>query len=305
MRFVFILVSLAVLLLTECSTPTPAAQIPTQVPVSPTSTTLPSILPTVTKSPTLQVVLSCGDWQAWPVIPVVSGTARELYQRGQVKGNNPHAFSKIGDGEISTAWFFTAFDLSPGDYDLGPYQDLRSVIAYFEGSFGRIGMAARRGFNTQKILDPVLSDASLCETGESPLTCELRLHRPAFAILSLGTNQVWKPDEFEAGMRQMLATLLVQNVVPILSTKGDNLEGDHRINRIIACLAQEYEVPLWNFWSAIQPLPNHGLQPDLEHLTYGVTEFGDAHAMQSAWTIRNLTALQALDAVWRSVTAQP
>src|SRR5919106_3748335 len=143
MRFVFILVSLAVLLLTECSTPTPAAQIPTQVPVSPTSTTLPSILPTVTKSPTLQVVLSCGDWQAWPVIPVVSGTARELYQRGQVKGNNPHAFSKIGDGEISTAWFFTAFDLSADDYDLGPYQDLRSVIAYFEGSFGRIGMAAR------------------------------------------------------------------------------------------------------------------------------------------------------------------
>jgi hypothetical protein len=132
------------------------------------------------------------------------------------------------------------------------------------------------------------------------------LHQPAFAILSLGTNQVWEPEEFEAGMRQILDILLSQNVVPILSTKGDNLEGDHRINRTIACLTEEYDLPLWNFWSAIQPLPDHGLQPDLEHLTYyGKTDFDDTDAMKSAWTVRNLTALQALDAVWRSVTVQP
>jgi hypothetical protein len=91
-------------------------------------------------------------------------------------------------------------------------------------------------------------------------------------------------------------------VVPILSSKGDNLEGDHRINHTIACLAEEYGLPLWNFWSAIQALPNHGLQPDLEHLTYGITDFDDAKAMQTAWTVRNLTALQALDAVWKAVT---
>jgi hypothetical protein len=77
------------------------------------------------------------------------------------------------------------------------------------------------------------------------------------------------------------------------------------MNKIIACLAQEYDIPLWNFWAAIQPLPNHGLQPDLEHLTYGIPDFDDIEAMQSAWTIRNLTALQALDVVWRSVSARP
>jgi hypothetical protein len=166
-------------------------------------------------------------------------------------------------------------------------------------------MAARRGFNTQKILDASLSDVSFCMPGESPLTCELRLHRPALAILSLGTNQVWDPDEFEAGMRQILEVLLSQNVVPILSTKGDNLEGDHRINRTVACLAQEYGAPLWNFWAAIQPLPEQGLQLDREHLTYGPPDFEDERALQSAWTVRNLTALQALDAVWKGVTAQP
>ena len=247
----------------------------------------------------------CAKWQSWPAIPVVSKTTRELYHRGLAGGNNPRAFSKAGDGEIAAEWFFTAFDLGEDYYDLGPYQDLVSVIEHFDGSFGRIGVAARRGFDTQRILDSSMSDREFCKSDESPLTCELRLHRPAFVILSLGTNQVWQPEEFEQRMRQILDILLSKNIVPILATKGDNLEGDHRINRIIACLAQEYEVPLWNFWSAIQPLPHHGLQPDLEHLTYGITDFDDKHAMQSAWTVRNLTALQALDAVWKAVTMKP
>jgi len=280
-------------------------QAPVQFTAAPTSTIQPVITQTNTISPVIAQEVGCEDWQAWPVIPTVSNTALELYQRGRATGNNSHAFSKIGDGEISAEWFFSAFDRGGTGYDLGPHQDLRQVIDHFHGSFSRVGMAARRGFNTQRIIDPSLSDPSLCESDESPLACELRLHRPAFALLSLGTNQVWKPEEFEAGMRQILDLLLSQNVMPILSTKGDNLEGDHRINRTIVCLAQEYDLPLWNFWSAIQPLPNQGLQPDLEHLTYGITDFDDGNAMGSAWTVRNLTALQALDAVWRGVSAQP
>jgi hypothetical protein len=272
--------------------------------VPPTVTVQPVVVPTTEVSVTPQRI-SCELWQSWPVIPTVSESARQLYQRGQQAGNNSHAFSKIGDGEISTEWFFTAFDLGQDYYDLGPYQDLQPVIDYFAGSFRRTGIAARRGFNTDRILDPTMSDSTSCESRESPLACELHLHRPAFAILSLGTNQVWQPDEFERGMRQILDILLSENIVPILSTKGDNLEGDHRINKIIACLSQQYDVPLWNFWAAIQPLPNHGLQPDLEHLTYGITNFEDARAMQSAWTIRNLTGLQALEAVWRGVTTLP
>lgn len=291
------------LVITACSAQTPPTRL--EPSPSPTSTSQPATIPATIEVPISSAPPSCDDWQSLPVIPVVSDTARDAYKRGQGSGNNPHAFSKIGDGEISTAWFFTAFDLGEDYYDLGIYQNLLPVIEHFEGSFERIGMAARRGFNTQLILDPSASDPSLCERGESPLSCELRLHRPAFAILSLGTNQAWRRDEFAAGMRQILDVLLSNNVVPILSTKGDNLEGDHGINRTIACLAQEHDVPLWNFWSAIQTLPNQGLQPDLEHLTYGIDDFDDVHAMQTAWTLRNLTALQALDAVWRGAAGQP
>ena len=304
MRLVCLFINLSVFL-AACGAQSTPTQLPIQATPSPIRTAQAAATQTMTATPTLALVISCEDWQSWAVVPAVSQTSLDLYQRGQEAGNNPGAFSKIGDGEISTDWFFSAFELGESYYDLGPYQDLRPVIEHFAGSFGRLSMAARRGFNTQKILDPSLSDSSLCEAGESPLACELRLHRPAFAILSLGTNQVWAPEEFESGMRQILDILVSQNVVPVLSTKGDNLEGDHRINHIIACLAQEYDVPLWNFWSAIQPLPNYGLQPDREHLTYGITNFGDSDAMQSAWTVRNLTALQTLDAVWRGVTAQP
>lgn len=308
MRFVRLRFGLLIFLLVACGEQATATQIPLQPPASPTTikATQATLPQTITASPLISQRPSCQDWQSWPVVPGVSETARQMYQSGQGEGNNPHAFSKIGDGEISTAWFLTAFDLGETYYDLGSYQDLRMVIDQFQGSFERIGMAARRGFNTHKILDPTMSDPAMCASGESPLTCELRLHQPAFAILSLGTNQVWELEEFEVGMRQILGILLSKNVLPILSTKGDNLEGDHRINRTIACLAQEYDLPLWNFWSTIQPLPAHGLQPDLEHLTYsGKTDFDDSDAMQSAWTVRNLTALQALDAVWRGVATQP
>lgn len=292
------------------STPTQVLIIPTasatssatSQPPSPIAVTLETDVPAL---PTQSTQPSCEEWRTFPVVPTLSERTHALYEEGQRLGNNPRAFSKIGDGEISTAWFFTMFDLGEPYYDLGPFTNLAPAIQHFAGSFGRIGIAARRGFNTQRILDPALSDPALCEPGESPLSCELRLHRPAFAILSLGTNQVWQPAEFEQGMRQILDVLLANHVVPILSTKGDNLEGDHRINQTIACLAREYDLPLWNFWAAIQPLPDQGLQPDLEHLTYGVTDFDDERAMQTAWTTRNLTALQALDAVWRGVSGQP
>lgn len=288
-----------------CAAQVTATQIPPSPSKPPTNTSQAVIMQATTETPVLPQGISCDDWQSWPVIPTVSETAREVYQHGQTSGNNPRAFSKIGDGEISTEWFFTSLDLGQEYYDLGPYQNLQSVIEYFSGSFGRIGMAARRGFNTNHILDSTMSDSTVCKSGESPLTCELRLHRPAFALLSLGTNQVWEPEVFEQGMRQLLDILLSENVIPILSTKGDNLEGDHRINRKIVCLAQEYDVPLWNFWSAIQSIPHHGLQPDLEHLTYGINDFDDPQAMRTAWTIRNLTALQMLDAVWKGATTQP
>jgi hypothetical protein len=103
-------------------------------------------------------------------------------------------------------------------------------------------------------------------------------------------------------MRAIIEFTIDQGIVPILATKADDLEGNNRINATIAELANEYDIPLWNFWRAVQDLPNGGLQSDNAHLTFGTNHFDNVTSLQTAWPVRNLTALQALDAVWRGVT---
>ena len=270
--------------------------------VSPTSKeTTPAVIPTQvlhTATPRATAAgipeLAPGEWMSLPVVPAMSSQAVELFQEGIALGNNPQAFSKVGDGEVATSWFLTMFDLDPSQYDLGPHGYLEPVIETYAGSFEHVGVAARAGFSTTLILDPSLASNDVCEVEESPLECELRRHRPSFAFISLGTNQVWTPDVFSAELRQMVEICIERGVVPILETKGDNLEGDHSINAIIADVAREYEIPLWNFWLALQPLPNQGLQADGEHLTWAVSDFDDPEAMTHAWPVRNLTALQVL-----------
>jgi hypothetical protein len=102
-------------------------------------------------------------------------------------------------------------------------------------------------------------------------------------------------------MRQIIQVLIEHGTVPILATKADNLEGNFCINSIIARLAYEYDIPLWNFWRAAQPLLMHGLQEDYEHLAYARNDYSDAFVMSRAWPVRNLTALQVLYAVWAAV----
>jgi len=106
-----------------------------------------------------------------------------------------------------------------------------------------------------------------------------------------------------AHCRRCRSVSIEHGVLPILGTKADNLEGDGRINRTLYSLALEYEIPFWNFWAAVQDLPQAGLDEDQAHLTFGYNNFDDPKAMLNAWPVRNLTALQVLNAVWR--TTQP
>jgi hypothetical protein len=287
-------------------TPVPSAA---AVMTSLTPTSSPTIVPTETQAPpassTADTRLPPERWQEWPVIPErVSARTSAIYQRGQELGNNPAAFSKIGDCESTPTWFLGAFDGKPSDYSLGKYADLQAVIEAFHGSYGRTSLAAGRGFSSANALASLWADRTACEANETPLACELRVNRPAFALIMLGTNDVYHQDTFESNMRILLDSLIQKGVVPILATKADNLEGDQAINATIARLAYEYDLPLWNFWLAVQPLPAHGLQPDGSHLTWAGPYFDDPVRMKAAWPWRNLTGLQVLDEVWRNVTGQ-
>jgi hypothetical protein len=220
-----------------------------------------------------------------------------VLRRGQTAGLNPRAFAKAGDCETMTEWFLEDFDRGARFYSLGPFQALQAVIDYYKGSFGRKTTAARRGFNAASLLTPFWADPEACKPNENPLACELRLTRAAVVLVMVGTNDVPRKSRFEQDLRQVIEFALAQNVLPVLATKADNLEGDHSINAAIGRLGQEYGVPVWNFWRAVQELPFKGLVEDGAHLTFLPNRFDDPNTLKAAWPVRNLTALQVLEVV--------
>lgn len=59
----------------------------------------------------------------------------------------------------------------------------------------------------------------------------------------------------------------------------------------------EYDLPFWNFWAAVDSLPNHGVYSRPEYPL-----MGEIYLTEPALVIHRLTALQTLDTVWRAVT---
>ena len=108
----------------------------------------------------------------------------------------------------------------------------------------------------------------------------------------MGTN--WKnssAEAYEKYLRQVVDYSIERGVVPILSAKIDNVEGDHSINKVTAAVAHDYDLPYWNLWLAADNLPNHGLDSDRGNIYFSV----------DAQYLREISGLRALDAVWRGV----
>lgn len=263
-----------------------SAQTEVEVTQTPTETT-----PEPTPIPIVDNRLPPEQWQAWPVIPELTGYEKQIYLDGLALGNDPSNFSKVGDCQAIKEVLMGIYDLDR--YTLAESDTyLQETIDYFAGSFNRDGQGVRGGFNAAAVLSPLWADPTVCEPGENPIECEDRTHNPSFVIISL---EVWwegrTVERYEEYMSMIIDYYIEQGVVPILSTKADNVEGDHRINLATARLAYEYHIPLWNFWLAVQDMPNNGIDPNRDgfHISY------------DAWTVRSFTALQALDAVWRGV----
>jgi hypothetical protein len=239
-----------------------------------------------------------------PAVPAgLSARARAIYARGLELGRDPARFSKIGDCQNVTSYFLGVFD-DPESYTLGAdYAYLQPTIDYYRGSFGRDSLATKGGFNVAAILSPLRADPAYCNANESPLACELRVWNPSIVIISM--EEGWNSrsaEKYATYMRQILDTTIANGTLPILATKADNVEGDNSINTVVAQLAYEYDIPLWNFYSAAHVLPDHGLYEDGFHLTFARNRFDDAIAMKNAWPWRNLTALQTLDFVRNALT---
>jgi len=250
-------------------------------------------------APTAASTLAPDAWMQIPVVPTtVSERARFIYQRGLAMGRDPRHFSKIGDCQNVESYFLAVFE-TPEEYSLGEDNAyLSETIEYYQGSFSRDSLAVKGGFNVAAILSPLRADPEKCPKNTSPLDCELETWNPSIALISLEEWWEDRPAEDYANyMRLAVDDAISKGVLPILATRAGNTPKVLALNAAIAQVAYENDIPLWNFWLAIQPLPSHGLSPDGFHLTFARNFFDDPLRMQSAWPWRNLTALQTIHAV--------
>ena len=273
-------------------TPKPATKPTTK----PTTIILPTLQPTSTPLPN-ETPFDVDAWKEASVIPSVDPSIRAIYQYGQTLGNDPHAFSIFGDCQAKPGEFFGVFETDP-EFVEGLSPELQETIANFHGSFNRESPTAQDGTTPGSLFWNQWHRGEYgCSFAETPVECELRIHRPSFVIIQIGTH-------FESRNREYLRTVILQlmdaGIVPILATKADNREKDERINRDMWDLASEYDLPLWNFWAAVSDLPNRGLYTRDDRPLQG-----DIYLTEEALLRHRMTGLEALNAVWRVAADSP
>jgi hypothetical protein len=265
------------------------------------------------------------DVMAPPIQPefnaAVRANIREVYARGAHTGARAAVFSKLGDCMTDNMHFLTPF--GDGDYALGEHAALEQAVKRFASAPARDGdqpwtrnafdtpsLSAAGGFNVAAPLDPIWADPAWCKPNETPLACEFRVAKPAFAVIMFGTNDVGATDAdtYNVYLRTIVSSTLDAGVVPILSTfplRPEDAAKTGLFNQITIQVARDYAVPMMNLARALEPLPDHGVDPkDTIHLNAppdGRTDIFDAEHLRFGFTMRNLVTLQALDAVARAV----
>lgn len=254
-----------------------------------------------------------------PFVPRITGgiraAMRAVYVQGLSMGNNPHVFSKVGDCQTDHWAFMKVFGW--GNYDLGQYGSLQSVIDYFKvsprdgvgNSFDAQSLASHNGFNSSAVRESQWADPNVCQPDEKPLACEYRLNKPSVAIIMFGTADVLVMDgvQYRRFMRNIIEDTIERGIIPVLSTFPENpavAEKSRQFNQIVLALGREYSAPVMNLADALRPLPNWGLDADGIHLTLAPNDasgFLTPDNLQYGYTMRNLIVLQTLDAVWRGI----
>jgi|GEM_PF-6356253 len=268
-----------------------------------TNTPLPTA--TITSTPTLQPIVPTDipDMTAFPdideaqyadisyqdafdlivetpltVLPV--DHVRQIYERGQVLGLRDDFLLSVGDCNSESIWYLESLldDDPPQGMNASYYDDeqVQNTISYYSRAFAFKGQSVNSGLNAASVLDPFWASADMCAFGESPLTCDYSLTDSFASLIMFGANDVnvLSTAGYEMAMREIIETTLERDVIPILSTFTVRpIEGTNtyvtgvRFNAVLVQLAEEYQIPLVNFWLATRDLADRGILEDNAHLT--------------------------------------
>jgi len=221
---------------------------------------------------------------------------RAIYARGQLMGRDGRVFALLGDSTIEPPHFFIRFDR--GRYHLGDYTALQRTIDHFAGSFDHNSVAIVRGLQTWLVFDPFWVSGG-CDVGQGVLECEIARKNPSLLFIRLGSNDRGVPESTDKNLRRIVNYAIDEGIIPILTTKSDRAEGVGDVNNnIIRTVADDLNVPLWDYDLLASTLPNRGLDFDSVHMT---TFFAHDWRLERGFTsghgIHNLSALMVLDAL--------
>ena len=226
--------------------------------------------------------LPSAAFQTFPIIPdnqAALDTARAIAAVGLADGRRTNAFMDIGDSNSAEFSPYAPGYLSPlGAPGYNPvssglaasYPNLLSTLSTFQAplpggvnSFDHTSVAAVPGYRAIDVLGTY---------GE-----ELAITNAGVALIMIGTNDVdlqTPTNTFTSELQSLVHGLASAGVVPILSTIPDNEYLNNaneaatlNFNQVIANVASQDNIPLWNEWLGLTALPNHGLQSGGVHLT--------------------------------------
>jgi GDSL-like Lipase/Acylhydrolase family/Bacterial SH3 domain len=272
---------------------------------------LPVLGAAVEASPTSTSSVGIPSW-----LSGITFRSRQIFAQGQRLGNRANVFSKVGDSITISPYFLTP--IGNGQYELGAYGSLSRVIAFFSqtdaragNSFANPSLAAGGGWSAFDLLRPESANKAICEF-DSPLVCEYKHVKPSIALIMVGTNDSGSgsADQFAGNLRQIVQISMDMGVIPVLSTipprhvDADQTARVEAFNRVIRLIAQQNDVPLWDYWALMEAAPNYGMSADALHPSVppdGAAARFSTENLQYGYTIRNLSALQVLDVLWRLV----
>jgi hypothetical protein len=240
--------------------PNPTETLTPKVAANPTFEPAGLSSPTDAASPTPDARPTAKYWREWPIDPELSARAQTILRASLANQDlDAHSFTKVGDCQMTTGTFLGGY--ADGKYPIpAGYQP---TVAWFSDSMTTESITAADGLGISSVLNPMFGLAAgykQCGSNETPLDCELRLHHPAVVMIGMGTN--WKPAgevSFDKYLRTVVDRVLAGGALPVLATKADDIEGDWKIDEVIAQVAYDYDLPLVNVWRTVQDLPNHGL----------------------------------------------
>jgi hypothetical protein len=229
------------------------------------------------------------------VIPRLDRTDEQallkVTRRGRKLGNREDVFAKVGDSISQSPAFLQGLGCSR--QRLGRNRGLRSTIRLFAArrlpghssecrsvnAFSRDSAATLSRILAAWAHIPGAAVDPSCRPMEAPLECEIRLIRPGYALILMGSNDVSigvgagidTTDEYLRAMTRIVGLARQHGVVPVVSTippRNDNASAEElteRLNAGLVAFARHRHVPVINLWRALYPLPRRGMSSDGLH----------------------------------------